>query len=250
MNELALKDLLYRMADDELISGHRMSEWCGTAPLLEEDLAFSSIGQDKLGHSLQLFTYLHELGEPDPDTNGFRRNWNHFLSCQLVELPIGNYAFSLMRHFLFDNSEFLRYKLLKESSFEPLAKFSVKAVSELRYHVMHANEWIKKLGNSSDEAIELLQKSLNELAPYALGMFEKSKYEDVIIDEKFFQGEDILKNQWFDSITPILKKTKLTIPDFNAVIGGSRYGKHSIHLEPLITEMTEVISSESNEIDW
>ena len=82
MNTEAIKNLLYRMADDELISGHQMSQWCGTAPLLEEDLAFSSIAQDKLGHSLQNFKYLQDLGETDPDSNGFRRSADNFKCCQ------------------------------------------------------------------------------------------------------------------------------------------------------------------------
>ena len=98
MNTEAITDLLYRMADDELMSGHQMSQWCGTAPLLEEDLAFSSIAQDKLGHALQNYRMLENLGEVDPDTNGFRRTAENFKCCQFVELPIGDsgYFFSIL----------------------------------------------------------------------------------------------------------------------------------------------------------
>ena len=91
----AAKDLIYKMADDQLIIGHRNSEWTGLGPILEEDIAFSSMAQDKLGQSEHLYNLLHELGEADADTVAFTRNENQFHSCHLVELPIGEYDFQL-----------------------------------------------------------------------------------------------------------------------------------------------------------
>src|SRR5687768_15043745 len=110
MNTEALKDLLYKIADDQFILGHRNSEWTGLGPLLEEDIAFSSMAQDKLGHSLAFYHLLEELGEPDPDTLAFRRPAQQFHCCQFVELPIGEYDFSLIRHFLFDHAEAIRFE--------------------------------------------------------------------------------------------------------------------------------------------
>lgn len=95
----ALKELLYKMADDQLVLGHRNSEWTGMGPLLEEDIAFSSMAQDKIGQSLALYTLLQTLGESDPDTVAFTRNANQFHNCILVELPNQEYDFSLIRHF-------------------------------------------------------------------------------------------------------------------------------------------------------
>src|SRR6187431_2797996 len=121
MNTEAIKELLYKMADDLLIIGHRNSEWTGLGPILEEDIAFSSMAQDKLGHAFALYTVLNKMGEPDPDTLAFTRKENQMKCCHLVEYPIGDYAFSLMRHFLFDEAEALRFEMLSESSFEDLA---------------------------------------------------------------------------------------------------------------------------------
>src|SRR5947207_1781747 len=102
----AIKDLLYRMADNELVIGHRGSEWTGLGPILEEDIAFSSIAQDQIGHALANYSILNtEFGEADPDTLAYTRQEKDYKCCQLVELPIGEYDFSLMRHFLFDHSE-------------------------------------------------------------------------------------------------------------------------------------------------
>ncbi|MFZ1461703.1 MAG: Phenylacetic acid catabolic protein, partial [Ignavibacteria bacterium] len=111
----AIKDLIFRMADDQLILGHRNSEWTGLGPILEEDIAFSSMAQDKLGHSQALFQILSRMGETDPDSLAFGRKENKMKCCHLVEYPIGEYDFSLMRHFLFDESEALRFDMLRNS---------------------------------------------------------------------------------------------------------------------------------------
>src|SRR6188768_856885 len=154
MSEIALKELLYKMADDQLILGHRNSEWTGMGPLLEEDIAFSSMAQDKIGHSLAIYTLLHQLGESDPDTIGFTRNATQFHNCISVELPNDEYDFSLIRHFLYDTAEAIRFESLTNSSYVPLAQLATKIRGELRYHTMHANIWIKQLGTATPESID------------------------------------------------------------------------------------------------
>ncbi|WP_133272232.1 1,2-phenylacetyl-CoA epoxidase subunit PaaC [Hymenobacter radiodurans] len=242
MNTDALKDLLYRLADDQLILGHRNSEWNGLGPILEEDIAFSSMAQDKLGHSLQLYTLLHQLGEAEPDTVAFTRNAPQFHCAQLVELPIGEYDFSLIRHFLYDHAEILRFEALSHSSYEPLAQVARKLKGELKYHTLHANTWIKQLGSSTEEAIERLQNSLNYTLPYALGLFEKTAAEAEIISEGIFVGEDEIKAHWQENITKVLSQTALDIPDLATLtpVYGGRVGQHTEYLQPLLDEMAEV----------
>jgi ring-1,2-phenylacetyl-CoA epoxidase subunit PaaC len=242
MNDLALKELLYKMADDQLILGHRNSEWTGMGPLLEEDIAFSSMAQDKIGQSLALYTILHQLGESDPDTVAFTRNANQFHNCVLVELPNAEYDFSLIRHFLYDTAEAIRFEALSRSSYEPLAQLATKIRGELRYHTLHANTWIKQLGSATPESIERLQKSLEIALPFALGIFEESPYENEIIASGIFEGEQKIKEKWLTQIQKILSQTRLHLPNVNMtqpVLGG-RMGKHSEHLQPLLDEMSEV----------
>ena len=242
MNVEALKDLLYKMADDQLVLGHRNSEWTGFGPLLEEDIAFSSMAQDKVGQSWQLYKILNVLGENDPDTVAFMRNANQFHNCQFVELPNGEYDFSLIRHFLFDTAELLRFQFLSESSFEPLALLARKIKGETKYHSMHANIWVKQLGSATEESIARLQQSLNEALPFAFGIFEESRFEDEIITEGIFKGEAVLKEAWLGEITKVLSKSALTLPDLNDItpVLGGRNGVHSEHLQPMLDEMSEV----------
>lgn len=242
MNEQAIKDLLYKLADDQLILGHRNSEWTGFGPILEEDIAFSSMAQDKIGHSLAFYTLLQELGEADPDTVAFTRNANLFHNSQLVELPNGEYDFSLVRHFLYDNAEIIRFERLAQSSYEPIAKVATKLKGEVKYHVLHANTWIKNLGSSTEEAILRLQSALNEALPYALGMFEPSKYEQELIDSGVYAGEEAVKAEWLTRIQAVIEKTELKLLDLESIEHkyGGRYGTHTEHLQPLLDEMAEV----------
>lgn len=240
---MEIKNLLYRMADDALIIGHRNSEWTGLGPILEEDIAFSSIAQDKIGHSLALYTMLQEMGEGTPEEIAFTRNAPEYTCCHLVEYPIGGYDFSLMRHFFFDTAELLRYQMLRESTFEPLAKLSKKIAGEVKYHVFHANTWVVQLGaQGTEESHMIMQNAVNQVYPLALGIFEPSKYEAELSEKGIFVGENVLEKAWHDAISVTLEKAGLTLPTITdkTIAYGGRYGSHTDHLQTLVDEMTEV----------
>jgi ring-1,2-phenylacetyl-CoA epoxidase subunit PaaC len=247
----AAKELLYKMADDQLIIGHRNSEWTGLGPILEEDIAFSSMAQDKIGQSQHLYNLLHELGESDPDTVAFTRNDTQFHNCQFVELPIGEYDFSTMRHFLFDFAEALRFEMLSQSSYEDLAKIAKKFKGEVKYHTMHANTWVRQLAQGNEESKTRMQSALNECWNLALGIFEPGAHEDILKESGIFAGEDALRLVWLETIAPLLSGYGLQIPDaseWNPVFGG-RKGYHTEHLQPLLSEMTEVYRIDPS-ADW
>ncbi|MEJ0057575.1 MAG: 1,2-phenylacetyl-CoA epoxidase subunit PaaC [Bacteroidota bacterium] len=242
MNDIALKELAYKMADDLLILGHRNSEWTGMGPLLEEDIAFSSMAQDKVGQSLALYSILNQLGEQAPDTVAFTRNANQFHNCLFVELPNQEYDFSLVRHFLFDTADSLRWEMLTKSSYEPLAQLAGKIKGELRYHTLHANTWIKQLGSATEESISRLQQSLDTCIPYSLGIFEESPYENELVKEGIFEGEKVLMEKWRSKVAEVISQTQLHLPDWRIItpVYGGRTGKHSEHLQPMLEEMSEV----------
>lgn len=238
----AVKEFLYKIADDQLIIGHRNSEWTGLGPILEEDIAFSSIAQDKIGQSQHIYDILHSLGEQDADTIAFTRNANEYKCCHFAEYPIGEYDFSLMRNFLFNHSEQIRFEMLASSSLDQLAKLAKKYKGEIKYHTMHSDTWIKQLGNANEESRARMQTALTECFNPALGIFEESPYADVLKTLGIFEGENVLQEKWIESITPVLEAASLKIPeqkDRNPVYGG-RKGYHSEYLQPLLDEMTVV----------
>ena len=247
----AAKDLLLKMADDQLILGHRNSEWTGLGPILEEDIAFSSMAQDKIGHSFAIYQILNKMGEADPDTLAFNRKESDMKCCHLVEYPIGDYSFSLMRHFLFDEADAIRFELLVNSSLKDLTDVAKKFRGEIKYHTMHAETWIIQLSEGNEESKARMQSALNECFPLALGIFEPSGHEEVLISANIFAGEKLLMKKWLTRIESVVEKAKLILPDvdsLNASYGG-RKGYHTEYLKPLLDEMTEVYSIDP-EAEW
>lgn len=242
-NELiAIKEFLYKIADDQLIIGHRNSEWTGLGPMVEEDIAFSSIAQDKIGQSQHIYEILHSLGEAEPDTIAFTRNAVNFKSSHITEFPIGEYDFSLMRNFLFNHAERIRFDMLAESTLEPLKLLAKKYRGEIKYHVMHSDIWVKQLGQANEESHQRMQTALNETFNLALGIFEESEYASNLKELGIFEGETVLQDKWLDEITPIIEMATLNIPDkstWQPAYGG-RKGFHTEYLQPMLDEMGEV----------
>ncbi len=253
MKNEAIKDLLFKMADDALIIGHRNSEWTGIGPMLEEDLAFSSMAQDKIGHAQALYNILHDtFGEADANTLAFKREEKNFKCCQFVEQPIGEYDFSIVRQFLFDHAELIRYDMLSQSSFLQLAQLAKKVKGEIKYHVMHADTFVKQLGKGTEESKARMQSSLNYTWHFALGIFEKSELENDLIFENIFDGEEELKNRWLEKVTSIIEASGLKVPatDESKIVYGGRKGFHSEYLKPLLDEMCEVVRSDEVTAEW
>lgn len=250
MND-AVRDLLFKMADDALIMGHRNSEWTGIGPILEEDIAFSSMAQDKIGHAQALYSILHEdFGESEPNVLVYARDEKKFRCCHFVELPNSEYDFSLARHFLFDHAELCRYRMLEQSSQSRLAALARKIHGELKYHVLHADIWIKKLARADQESRARILSSVETAYPFALGIFEPGKWEDELNRKKVFAGEEVLLKEWLNSMEPVLEAAGIELPKENAAPAfGGRKGTHTEHLQPLLDEMAEVYRTEPD-AEW
>ena len=191
-----------------------------------------------------MYNILHELGEADADTVAFTRNAPQFHCCHLVELPIGEYDFSLVRHFFFDFAEAVRFDMLANSSLQGLAKVANKYRGEVKYHTIHANSWRRKLANGDDESKRRIQESINSTWNLALGIFEEGPFEEVLKEAGIFEGEAELRENWLKTVLPLIEKYGLTVPDkstWQPVYGG-RKGEHTQYLQPLLSEMTEVYS--------
>src|SRR5574337_638262 len=211
MNQTALKELLFRLADDEVIIGHRNAEWTGRGPILEEDIAFSSMAQDEIGHAQIYYSLLHELGEAEPDQLAFNRDAAEFRCAQLVELPKGDWAFSVARQFLYDAAEAVRLAALSRSSYQPLAQAARKFAGEEKYHFMHGQSWIANLGKATPESRARLQAALDQAFPYALGLFETTEADAAMVGAGLQAPESELKKEWLALIAPIVADAGLKL---------------------------------------
>lgn len=238
MSHEALKGLLFALADDELIMGHRASEWTGLGPLLEADLALSSIAQDEMGHALLFYDLLHKLGEPDPDTLVYHRPPAAYRSALLCELPRGDWGETVMRHFLYDLAEQIRLEALAASSYEPLAAVAQKIRPEERYHLLHGTTWLTRLAQGTDESHQRMQQALDELLPYALGLWEPLPGEAELVAGGIVPASESLRDRWSEALVTALGE-RFALPALATVEPrfGGRQGAHSAHLTEIVDAM-------------
>lgn len=237
------------LADDELVLGHRDSEWTGYGPILEEDIAFSNIAQDELGHSLVWFTLYEQLTGRSPDWMGFERSWEEFRCCRFVAYPKGDFAYTVVRQYLFDVAEQVRLSSFLKSSFESLKNIAEKLLREESYHILHSKGLVERLGDATEESHQRMQTAIDAAFPQALGMFEKLEGEDALVQAGIFPGTNVLRAAWLKEVAPILRKATLDIPvkaEGSSYIvlcpadEGGRSGRHTEHLRQLVSDMQSV----------
>ena len=237
--ELALCQRLLMMADDELILGHRNSEWAGHAPILEEDIAFANIAQDEMGHASIWYNLLSDITGDNPDKLVFFRDAHEYRNCQLVELPKGDWATTIVRQYLFDAFELVRSEILLDSHYKPLVEAAGKIKPEELYHYRHTSSWIKRLGLGTEESSRRTQRTLEYLWPFTNQLFLPDEAEDPLIYAGFLPEPSGVEAQWLDIIGPFLDGSGLKTPDNYQPVEVDR-SKHTEHLAVLLTEMQEV----------
>ncbi len=245
----ALQRLLLAMADDELVLGHRNSEWTGHAPILEEDIAFSNIAQDELGHSLLWFTLLGKLNGTTPDTMAFDRPWNEFTCCRFVSYPRGDFAYTVVRQYLFDEMEQVRLASLSASSYSPLREVAEKLLREEAYHLMHVKGLLGRLGAATEESHRRMQSALDVAWPQALGMFEALETEEELMRGGVFPGNGVLAEEWKKRVLPVLASATLAVPSNVTPELGGRHRKHTDHLKQLVTDL-QLVYQIAPEAKW
>ena len=167
----ALAELLLTMADDEFVLGFWDSEWTGIAPLLEEDVAFSSLAQDEIGHARVWYEMLAQLTDKAADRLAFHRQPEEFRHARLLDHPRTDWAFSIARRWLYDTADAVRLAALADASFKPLADVVAKIRREERYHLLHMDIWLRRMAEHDGEPRDRLEAALSILAPDALTVF-------------------------------------------------------------------------------
>ncbi|MCW5876700.1 MAG: phenylacetate-CoA oxygenase subunit PaaC [Anaerolineales bacterium] len=244
LDHKALARYLIALADDELILGHRNSEWTGHAPILEEDIAFANLALDEIGHSRLWYELAADLLGEDrarfPDRQVFLRPAEEFRNLQLVELPRGDWAFSMLRQYLFDVFEQHRLAGLSESTQASLAEVAARIRTEEIYHLRHTRAWVTRLGLGTEESNRRMQAALDALWPYARGLGgalpgEAGLPAGVVPDSA------ALYEAWLAEVSAFLAEAGLTIqpgsPDLQSPISRA---DHSSDFAALIEEMQSV----------
>jgi ring-1,2-phenylacetyl-CoA epoxidase subunit PaaC len=227
------------LADDALILGHRLSEWIGHAPLLEEELALGNIALDLIGEARALYTYAGALEGKgrDEDALAYRRDANEFLNLLLLEQPNGDFALTVVRQTLFSAFVHPFWRDLASSRDETLAAIAAKAEKEAAYHLRHAGEWLIRLGDGTDESHRRAQDALDELWPYTGEMFAVAAETEVLITDGIAVDPARLRPEWERTVGDLLARATLTRPAAGWMQQGGRRGHHSEHLGHLLAEM-------------
>ncbi len=210
---LALGDLLRSMADDEFVIGFSDSEWTGIAPILEEDVAMSSLAQDELGHAAALYGLLGELLGEDPDALAYDRPPEAYRHCRLLDHGRGDWAMAIARRYLYDSADAVRLEALAGGTWAPLADLVGKLVREERYHRMHAEAWLTRLARDDGEARTRLLRALRTLQHDAATVFTPLPDETALVDAGILAATmPELERRWRIAIGPALADLDLPLP--------------------------------------
>ena len=208
----ALAELLLSLADDEFVIGFWDSEWTGIAPMLEEDVAMSSISQDEIGHARALYSLLAELTGADADVIAFGRPAAEFRHAALMNHARGDWAFTIARRFLYEWADAVRLVAIGGSSYEPLANLAAKMRREESYHRMHIDTWLRRLASS--DARDRLHAALQRAWPDAQAIFTPLAGEAALLSAGILtQSFDELRGAWRDRVQSILAEQRLSLPD-------------------------------------
>jgi len=237
----AVVDLLLRMADDALIIGHRDSQWTGLAPILEEDIAFSSMAQDEMGHAHVYYQMLEQLGQGDPDTLVFVRSVRQWRCAALTYVPNGDdWALSLVRKFLYDTADAVRLGALILGTLKPLSSVAVKLRTEKKYHLMHDRAWMVRLGRATPESAARMQRAVDFIYPYARGLFEPTEADAALERAGICPSERQLEREWASAIAPVLSESGLHVHENVTPVYGARLGRHGQDLKALLDDLQKV----------
>ncbi len=228
-----------RLADNALILGHRLSEWCGHAPVLEEDLALPNMALDLIGQARAFYTYASEIEGKgrDEDALAYLRDAVDFRNVLLVEQPNGDFAVTIVRHLLYVAFAHPYFEALAKSKDATLAGIAAKAVNEMAYHVRHVSEWTIRLGDGTEESHARAQDALDQLWPYTGELFETDRVERALIEAGVAADPLNVRPVWESTIDAVLAEATLSRPRDAWMQTGGRAGRHSEHLGFILAEL-------------
>ncbi|WP_347857935.1 1,2-phenylacetyl-CoA epoxidase subunit PaaC [Planktomarina temperata] len=230
---------LIGLADDHLILGHRLSEWCGHAPMLEEDLAMPNIALDLIGQARGLYTYAGDLegAGRDEDALAFGRLERAYRNLLICELPNGDFAHTMLRQFYFASFMQLFWQETESSTDATLAAIAAKAVKEAQYHRRHCAEWVIRLGDGTDESARRMAEAVTLLAPYTGEFFIADPEVGGAVEAGVLPDTKALQPAWQADIEQVFAAAKLVLPENVYAQKGGRSGLHTEAMGHLLAQL-------------
>ena len=228
-----------RRADDGLVLGHRLSEWCGHAPSLEEDMALANIGLDLLGQARTLYAYAAEAEAAgnDEDRYAYLRDAPQYRNLLLLEQPNGDFAHTMLRQFLYSAFADPYWQAMMHSTDATLAAIAAKSEKESAYHLRHSAEWVIRLGDGTAESHARAQDALDGLWNLTGEMFESDAADQALLADGIAIDTQALRPGWLATVQSVLDQATLALPQGSWMQTGGRTGRHSEHLGPMLAEM-------------
>ena len=237
MNSGQISQYAVRLGDDALITAQRLCEWSSRAPTLEEDLALANVGLDYLGRARMLYSYAGELLGKTEDQLAYLRDSREFENAMIVELPCGDFAFTMVRQYLLDEFESRFFIALADSTDGRLAAIAQKTGKEVTYHLRRSLEWMKRLGLGTTESNDRSQQALDELWGYVDELFEMDALEESLMQSGVAVDKATFRTDWDAVVKATLLAVGLSVPSHDWQVRGGRSGVHTEHLGHLLTEL-------------
>lgn len=239
MQDQALFEYVLRLADDSLILGQRLGEWCGHGPILEEDIAITNISLDLIGQAISLYDLAAELegAGKNHDQLAYLRFENEYKNVLLVEQPNGDFAMTILRQFFFDAFRLPLYEALMQSPVAQLAAIAAKSVKETRYHLKHTSEWVIRMGDGTDESHERAQAAVDHLWRYTSELFFEDNIDAQLQSLNLVPSLKEIQVNWMETVKAVLSEATLVIPTNNWKFEGGRQGRHSEHMGYILADL-------------
>ena len=233
-----LYNYLIKLADDSLIMGQRLAEWCGEGPYLEEDIALTNIALDELGQANNFYQYAARLVDnKTEDDLAFLRHEHEYTNAHWVELPNGDYAQTILKVYVFSLYQKLMYEALANSTDEEVSAIAQKSLKEVKYHYTHASSWMNIFAQGTDESKTRLVESIANIWEYTKGLFAKVEGEDELIALNVAVNVDALYEEFVKITKADFEKYGLEYPTDEFMQPKSRTGYHTEYFGYILCEM-------------
>jgi ring-1,2-phenylacetyl-CoA epoxidase subunit PaaC len=232
-----IKDFILMLADNSMILGQRLGEWCGHGPILEQDIALTNIALDIIGEARNYYAYLAEIEGKKEDDYPMLRKERAFRNVLLVETPNGNWGDTLMRQFMFDCWHYFHLEAMTKSNDERLASIAKKSIKEASYHLSFSSEWVIRLGDGTKDSHEKMQDAVEHLLPYFEEFFMAADFEVYSQQEGISPDLHMVKNKAMAKFSDVLNEATLSHPQNVFAKKGGKSGIHTEHLGFILSEL-------------